>query len=513
MSGERYIKQALIAAMVEHPDQDKYRTRAFSGENLEKVVEALAESKNKLTKADFFTQDDDGKYLIDTPGFWKNFSKILDIVTKAGEKFTFDDFTKPLLRDDARGEQRDLLDSARQSGGLAKIFSADVWTGRYDEMERLWYRVPVPSRRDVFKNDGLLDPALKRGLLAAEGKQMPEDGLAKAGLTTGDLFAAFRERGNYEELNRKLAANNDYLKKDYLLLPDSSGDTVFYYPAAWEKFADITKNLGLHGERFEVADYLRQVGRQPNILTRAAERKTLDKVFAADNWIDRLPDMLELWSQVREGWKTSSMTSRDFDNSYAEAESKTYGKLVDFKNIHGKADLFVPLNPPPNAPATTSAPIIPLGLKAFWDNYADADKRLTDTGGKLTVSDLRQVSGFMGSSILMSAVKFGQFDKVVDISRKSGEPVTLDDFLSKDRHGNTLLNILADRNQLSLAFSPDLWAGRVADMKTLWTHVRINDRTQVDFLQAEVAAKQATLKMQVKDKFKLKPNRQSPGAG
>ncbi|TAL31506.1 MAG: hypothetical protein EPN97_10950 [Alphaproteobacteria bacterium] len=510
MSGERYIKQALIAAMVEHPDQDKYRTRAFSNENLEKVVEALAESKNKLSKADFFTPDDEGKYLIDTPGFWKNFSKVLDIVTKAGEKFTFDDFTKPLTRDDYRNEQRDLLDSARQNGGLDKIFQADVWKGRYDEMERLWYRVPMPSRRDLFRNDGLIDPTLKRTLLAAEGKASPEDGLAKAGLTTNDLFSAFRERGNYEEFSRKLGAANDYLRKDYLLLPDNSGDTIFYYQATWDKFADITRNLAAHGERFEVADFLRQVGRQPNILTRAAERKTLDKVFAADNWVDRLPEMLDLWSQVREGWKTSSMTARDFDNSYADAESKTYGKLVDFKAIHGKQDLLTPLDT--TQPATAS-PILPLGLKSFWDNYADADKRLTETGSKLSIADLRQTSGFMGSTILMSAVKFGQFDKVVDISRKSGEPVTLDDFLSKDRHGNSLLNILAERNQLALAFSPDLWAGRVADMKTLWTHVRINDRTQVDYQQVEVAAKQATLKMQVKDKFKLKPNRPATGPG
>ena len=96
MSGGRYIKQAIIAALCEHPDQEKYKTRAFSGENLEKVMEALAEQRNKLTKEDFFTQDDEGKYLIDTPGFWRNFDKVLAIVNKAGDKFTMDDFKKPL---------------------------------------------------------------------------------------------------------------------------------------------------------------------------------------------------------------------------------------------------------------------------------------------------------------------------------------------------------------------------------------------------------------------------------
>ncbi len=117
----------------------------------------------------------------------------------------------------------------------------------------------------------------------------------------------------------------------------------------------------------------------------------------------------------------------------------------------------------------------------------------------------------MGASVLMGAVKFGHFDKVVDISRKSAEPLTLDDFLSKDRHGNSLLNILAERNQLNQVFTPDLWAGRVDDMKTLWTHVRINDRSQVDIAQAEVAAKQATLKLQAKDRFKL--GGKKPGFG
>jgi hypothetical protein len=498
MSGGRYIKQAIIAALVEHPEQEKYKTRAFSGENLTAMMEAIAEQGNKLTKADFLTPDDEGKYIVDTPGFWKNFDKVRDIVAKSGEKFVMEDFTKYL----DRNETRNLLDSAREHGGLAKIFAVETFNGRYDEMERLWYKVPVPSRRDLFKNDGLLDPSLKRSMLAAEGRVMPEDNLAKAGLTPTDLRNAFQERGNYEEVTRKLSAVGDYLRKDYLLLPDSSGDTVFYYQGAWDKFDDISRNLKAHGEKFETADFVRQVGFVSNILTRASERKALYRVFNAEHWEGRLADMQDLWGQVKEGWKTASMTSKDFDTSYAEAESKTYAKNVNFAALSGKADLLKPLEA--NGPA-----ILPLGLKAFWDNFATAQASLgNDT---LTVSDLRQTSGYMGASVLMGAVKFGHFDKVVDISRKSGEPLTLDDFLSKDRHGNSLLNILAERNQLSQVFTPDLWAGRVDDMKTLWTHVRINDRSQVDIAQAEVAAKQATLKLQAKDRFKL--GGKKPGFG
>lgn len=496
MTGERYIKQAIIAALCEHPDQDKYKTRAFSGENLSKVMESLAEQNTRLTKADFFTPDDEGRFIIDTPGFWKNFDRVLEIVTKSGEKFVMEDFTRYL----DRTETRNLLESAKENQGLAKLFSAPVWTGRFDEMERLWFKVPVPFRRDVYKNDGLLDPALKRGLLAAEGRSMPEDGLAKAGLNPGDLRSAFIERGNFEEVNRKLAQAGDYFRKDYLMLPDSSGDTVFYYQNAWDKYDDLVKGMKSHGEKFEVADFVRPVGFVSTILARASERKALSKVFNADHWVDRLPEMLQLWGQVKEGWKTAAMTSRDFDNSYADAESKTYAKRVDFSAFIGKQYLLTPLDTTAEGQA-----ILPLGLRALWDNYGDVQKRLGATNETLKLSDLRSPSGLMGNSCLMGAVKFGHFDKVVDIARKSGEAVTLDDFLSKDRHGNTMLGILAERNQLAQVFAPDLWAGRVNDMKTLWTHVRINDRGQVDFQQAEVAAKQATLRLQAKDRFKLKP--------
>lgn len=502
MSGGRYIKQAIIAALVEHPDQEKYKTRAFSGENLNAMMEAIAEQGNKLTKADFLSPDDEGRYIVDTPGFWKNFGKVLDIVTKAGEKFTIEDFTRYL----DRNETRSLLDSAREHGGLGKIFTKDVWEGRFDDMERLWYKVPVPSRRDLFRNDGLLDPALKRAMLKAESRDMPEDGLAKAGLTPADFRGAFVERGNFEEVSRKLAQAGDYMRKDYLLLPDGSGDTVFYYQGAWDRYDDVARGLKAHGERFETADFVRQVGYVSNILTRASERKALHKVFNPEHWEGRLPEMLELWGQVKEGWKTATMTARDFDNAYSEAESRTYAKTVNLSAFESKAELLKPIA------AESGATILPAGLKAFWDGYAAADARLSELKQTLTIADLRQQSGYMGNSVLMGAVKFGHFDKVLDISRKSGEALTLDDFLSKDRHGNTLLNILAERNQLNQVFAPEMWAGRVADMKTLWTHVRINDRSQVDFNQAEVAAKQATLKQQSKDRFKL-GGLKKPGLG
>jgi len=507
MSGGRYIKQAIIAALCEHPDQEKYKTRAFSGENLEKVMEALAEQRNKLTKEDFFTQDDEGKYLIDTPGFWRNFDKVLAIVNKAGDKFTMDDFKKPLGPNE---DSRSLLDSARQNGGLGKIFSASVWQGRFDEMERLWYYVPMPSRRELFRNDGQLDPVLKRNLLNAEGREMPEDRLAKAGLTPNDVRQAFSQNGNYEDITRRLAQNGDWLRKEYLLLPDNSGDTVFYHQGAWDRFNDISKRMQSRGEQFETADFIRQMGYSANVLTRAYERGGLQHVFAPQHWVDRLPEMTELWSRVLPGWKTGTMTVQAFDKSYAEAESLTYGKLVDYERFESKQALLRPLNPDA-VQSGAEKPVLPIGLKAFWDNIDTVQQKLANMGARLSLSDLRQKSGEMEDTCLITAIKFGHFEAVQSIARKAGEKIGVDDFLSKDRHGNTMLNILAERGELHQVFQPENWAGRLSEMKALWTNVRVTDRNQVDFEQVEVSAQQATLRQQVSDDFNFKLKPRKPG--
>lgn len=497
MNGGRYIKQAIIAALVEHPEQEKYKARAFSGENLDKVMDAISEQGNKLTKADFFTVDDEGRYLIDTAGFWKNFDKIREIIERAGEKFGIDDFTRALNRD----ETRTLVDSAAQYNGLPKLFCQETWAGRFDEMERLWYRVPMPSRKLVFKTDGQMDIGLKRGLLAAEGREAPEDMLQKAGLSPFDVKNAFMERGNYEELKRKLHQSGDYLRKDYLMLLDSAGDTAFYYQNTWDHYGDIVKNLNAHGQSMEVADFIRQIGTRPNILMRAAERNALNKVFTPEHWTNRLPEMMELWSCVLGGWKTASLTAKDFDNAYATAESLTYAVKVDFQKFDGKQALLQPLNS--EGVEKGESPVLPLGLKAFWENLSSARACLAESGQKIVLDDLRKTSGYMGDSCLMSAVKFGHFSSVTEIVKGAGETLAVGDFLAKDRHGNTLLNILAERNELAQAFSPDMWVGRAQDMKTLWAHVRVNDRNQLDIQQAIIAVEQATLRQKAKNRFKL----------
>lgn len=496
MTGSTYIKQAIIAALCEHPDQEKYRARAFVGDSLTNMTDALAGKGVALTKRDFFTPDEAGNYLIDTPGFWRNFARIRDLLAKQGERFNADDFLFTVNT----SQRRTLMNSAVDNKALDKVFSEDVWRGRFDDMELLWYKVAVPARREFTNGDGTIPLPLKRRLLAHENRVVPEDRLARSGLTLNDVRNAFRERGDFEALKRRLTASGDRLRKEYILLCDSTGDTCFYPQDAWQHYPVVARTLAAHGEQLEVVDFIRQVGQVANILTRAAEHKALDKVFAPELWTNRLGDMLTLWSHVRDGWKVLSLTEADFDLAYAAAESATYAPVVDFANLHSKQDLLRPLN------EGDAQPVLPLGLKAFWDEHAGASvTALAAKGDALKLNDLRRVSGQMGHTCLISAAKFGHFRSVVDIVRAGKDELKLEDFMLRDHHGNTLLSILAARKELPLVFTPDLWAGRLGDMKVLWSQVRHSDRAQVDMGKVEVATKQATLKQQSgKGNFKLK---------
>jgi hypothetical protein len=501
MTGEKYIKQAIIASLCEHPNSEKYRARAFEGENLQNVLDVLSGSAHTLRKRDFLAPDDDGHCIVDTPGFWKNLDKVLAILEKNGEKFTIDDFIAPL----EPKTERTLLGSAREHDGLKKLFSFDVWKGRYDEMERLWYRVPVPARRETFGEQGFYSIELKRQFMAFEGKSVPEDSLNAAGISVASLFSSVKERGDYEEIKRKLSEKGDFLRKEYVLLLDESGDTLFGNEMAWKRYEDIVNNLHANGQQFEVADFIRQVGTRPTILMRASQSDgdALSQIFTPAHWEGRLSDMMDLWSVMKPAWKAGSLTPEGFDYAYAEAESLTYGRLVDFSALASKADLTRPLNPDAVA-SNTERPVLPLGLRAFWHNADAITAQLREKGEGLTTADLRVKTGQMGNSCLMNAVKFGTFDKVIDIAVKSGNPITLDDFLSRDRHGVRLLDILADRRELALAFRPEIWVGRVTEMKKLWEHVRASDRPQDDFIQrAEIAVKQATLRQQTGNRFRL----------
>lgn len=483
MDAERYMKQAVIAKLCDHPDKDAYIKRVFSDDNVMNMLGMTA----KLTKADLFMPDDAGKFIIDTPGFWNNIAKIADLLQKeSGEYFTIEDFIRPLTGVDG---DANLLASAARCNLMAKLFSPEVWMGRFEEMETLWYHVGIMHRRNVFNAEGTIDLDVKRRMLAAEGREMPEDRLAKAGLIANDIVRMCIAPDGYHTVKAKLVAAGDYLRKEYLLLTDRDGDNVFYQKNVWANYLDIVGDLHRHNQRFEVEDLLRVYGTRHSILGRAAESQSLHLILTPAHWADRLDDMMELWGHFAPGWKIGSASPAAFDMLYAEAQDMAYAPLLNVQKIEKRAELLTPI-----ADDTVSGKaVLPLALKSVWENIVSITAAIAKQGERLTLDDLRQKSGAQQYSCLMSAAKMGYFDDVVKIMKSARATFNAQDFLEKDQHGVTLLQTLADQRRLWQVFEPDQWVGRLAEMKALWAHVKVTDYSQVDIRKIEVEVKQLTL--------------------
>ena len=332
-------KQALVAALCEHPDAQKYWETAFPGYSRSSLDRLLHKPENRLKKEDLFIQGDDGKSFLDQEGFWKNFSKVSEIIAKNHEHFTRADF----LRNINKNNWRTLLQSAQQTKGFLHIFKPEPWAGHFEDMQDVFSSFTFMERKEIFpKSQGNMDLDLKRAIFALEGKPIPEDSLSKVGITTLEFHNCFRNNFglDFDDLKDKLANAGDYLRKEYMLLPDDAGDTVFFFSNTWKYYPEIMAELIAHGEQFEIKDFMREIGGRESILDKAVDHRSLDKVFTPAFWIDRLDDMQTLWRHVPDTAKVSAMTQEKFDLAYATAETETYKNMVDFAHIKSKIDLL-----------------------------------------------------------------------------------------------------------------------------------------------------------------------------
>lgn len=498
MNNDKIIRQAVFAALCGHPDAEKIKQRALSGSLQDSIAatEAMSRQLKTLTADILLTQDDSGKPMLDTPEAWKSFDKVIAALESCGVRLTYENFLRPLKERDTKT----LIDLAIAHNGIEKLFSFQVWRGRFDEMQRVWFLLPTKHRNEITKKQGAESMRFKRLLLTEEGRTAPEDRLIKAGLTPADIRAAFSANGNLVEVNKKLHAVGDYLRKEFALMPDNDGDSVFdNRKDAWDKYGSFVDIMHANGERFEIADFICQYHHAKSVLARAAEHNVLDKVFTPAHWKDRLKDMLDLWNVLLPGWKGGSMMTRDFDSAYAEAENLTFMPRLENLSVIGKQALLTRIN----SRSEDEKPVLPLGLKAIWEKMDIISQELKQQGDPLAIEDLRRTSGVRGETCLVSAVKYGCFDKVSAICRESNFSLTVDDLVSCDATGTMLIDLLADRNQLTLAFAPEIWAGRIGEMRKLWSHVASRYRTQVNYEQAEVSVRQETLKSK-KSVFRLK---------
>ncbi|MGM0422534.1 MAG: hypothetical protein ACQEQL_05480 [Pseudomonadota bacterium] len=470
MTNRKLLKHAYIATLCEHTSAQAYQDRVFAVQNLDELAKQLEDAGEKITKADFFTGDEQGLRFLDSASGWRNFDKIIDIVEKNGEKFEAEDFLQVVGH---RG--RTFLDSAGEHDALDKIFQAKLWMGNFKAVEKLYYEVPT-GRRSLFRDEGRL-LNIKREIAAAEGREIREDQLARLSIDWKDFPRMFSQPGGIERLRMltdQLERNGEKLTKEDVLLTDHEGDTLFYKQEVWEHFTEIQSMLARNGEALDVADYIEKKGSRPSILERACENGALDKVFDPQFWAGRLSSMVELWEHLLPMEK-SDLGHDEFARLLNKAENLTYGDVFNVDDVKNIKDLTQPIA------IEGDAKVFPLSLDTVWDNIDDLMERLAKNKQSIKMQHMRQISGCAKKPIFEMAIKNGHLDKLIKVAKKSGEGFAVEDLLKKDDSGMTMLDVIGHRKQLSTLFDPELWAGRISDMKALWSQVPINQKSQLDW--------------------------------
>jgi len=130
------------------------------------------------------------------------------------------------------------------------------------------------------------------------------------------------------------------------------------------------------------------------------------------------------------------------------------------------------------------------------DRVIDIDYHAPD----LSLATLRCVSRHSGQYGLIDMVTAGKFSGVVQIAlNSSGDTLKTEDFTLSSDQGFTVLDYLANRGELELAFNPQLWAGRLKEMKALWKNCVSQTAKRESGLDFNNLAEQAQLLTAQKD--------------
>jgi len=486
------LKKALIATLCKHPQAADYQQDAFRSADIMGLYKKMKEAGEVLTKADFLGTDKNGEYFLGSARSWDNFHHIVEILKENGEQFTADDF---LTVQEGSYYRRPLLESVVTHDKVDKLFTADVWKGRFEEMENLWYYIPPNKRGDLAKEeDGRIPLKLKREVLGLDkNATLREDELKKIGVDYKEIPDMFSKRGTFEAFLQTLYENSVPLKKEDLLFVNKDGDTMFHNAAAWQYYDKIVDSLQQTGQSFGLDELTFKRGRKPSILERASQHKMLHKVFEPRFWVGQVDEMVGLWENLPPAQKVLSGRS-SFDTIVADVENMTYRSFVSLNEDATSASLTAPIV----ANDGKQGKVLPLGLRDTWDNMDIIREKLQKKDDDIKTAHLRKESGALGNSVLMAAAEAGQFDKALEIVRADSDKLQVQDFLKTNKNGVSVLDVLIEKRQLKKAFTPELWAGRLREMHILWNNVQNRDRGQVDFQKVVSQVNQLTVRQRLR---------------
>lgn len=415
----------------------------------------------RVTKQDLLEPIDGARNVFAFEQTWDRFARLM---AQTGERFTIED----LSRRDAGGTS--LVEYAVQHGKLEQLFTPEIWRGRIEDMDNLYYGV---KRADREKIDY---PAMRSATAALTGIVLAEDKLKKTGMAPSSVRTRLTNGTNITDLRADLARNGDRIRKEYVLMLSSEGDNIFDNSSAFNNMHLWLEDLEKANERLTKADFLRTYGNQKSILQNAMRHDALPKIFTPAIWKGRPKEMLELFEQL----PPADRTRVDIAAVVKTLRETEYGERVRIDSTLSRATLTAPLNQNERW-EKDFAPVCALSLTKVWKDIAQVRGTLSARGEKLTTDDLRRPTGFGVDNVMTMAAREGQFAAVMDIAAESGQKITLADLTTANTSGQSIADILIKANQSALMFRAENWVGQAKDMARLWEKLPELQRKAIDF--------------------------------
>lgn len=452
------LRQAMIATLCDLDHKESLLRTIFARTNYA-ALEAEAAHGAAIAKHDLLTPMIDGSFALATARAWGHFPQLRERIAAAGERFERGDFLTKL-------GDKTLLEWAEKHGQLATVFTPEDWVGHRTEMEQLWYNTSSTERRQVNF------ATVREDVARLEGKPLREAQLAEAGITADAMREAIKT-GKWREMNDKLVAVGDRLRKEDIFLPENDGDLVWYAQGPWNNSTSVFRFLQEQGDALSADDFLFRRGNHQTMLQRAVVQNGLSKVFDPVLWVGRAEEMRRLFENL----SITDRTKIDFAKVETDVVDATFGAKVVLGHGLKKDDLLMPLG----APGATdgSDKLVPLALRSVWDKMDALRETLDKAGDPLTLSDLRAWTPDGKRSLIFTAVQHGKTDIVFDIAAKSGDRLSAADLTATQQGGTTLAAELAKQGKLKEVLQPAAWVGRMAELQSVLQAVPAHERTKL----------------------------------
>jgi hypothetical protein len=252
------------------------------------------------------------------------------------------------------------------------------------------------------------------------------------------------------------------------------GDNLYHQSSAWNAFMFIYDELTENGEKPGYDFFTFKRGDRKSILEYAVQHNQLPQIFKLHVWEGRPDEMMALFSKLGE----EDRKKVDIRTLLSEVSEKKYADIfaandnVTLEKLSEALDVI-------ESPFSGKVIVRPLGLKSVWLDMGEIRDTLLNRGEKITLSMLREKTGFMNDTCFAQAVRFGCIDDVIAIIKESGETLTADDLLTKNSEGRSALDILVEREECDKVFQAALWTGKPAEFEKVYKEIPFGLKEQM----------------------------------